>query len=329
MHRPVTKNWHLLTTGQPLLYTPTASNTTLRITLKNNHAEILSSPKIYSLTVLSLADIAISTATTHGKGFLRPSGHENSTFATSYPPSNLHFMMTAFDYLPVYAVTDVLRGIQELTHYLYFLELVFDVFSDPSLESLPIASGCLALDCGSRVKTVQSRDLEYVNISATNSSAAPSRRLQSSTEPIQLTILNRLEAVSMTYEELKDPLPIQEQSFADVADRILANITDLIISDESDGLLPLSSTGNNGRLIRSVDTWGSTLGISLLQMNLPGINFTLDQAAMALKATQNNLNKGPMMESRMKIMVEGSLVGWGCLMYTNTSTWRCILPRYY
>ena len=231
--------------------------------------------------------------------------------------------MTAPDNLPVRAVTDVLRGFQELTHYLYFLELTFDVFNDSSPASAPIASGCLAFDC-STAQAIQTRDVEIANLSQINASSVPSRRLQSTAVHIPLTSLRRINSVSVNFDELQHPLPISGQSFADVADRILANITNLIIAHQGDGLLPFFSTGR--RLFHYVDTWGSNLGISLLPYNLLGVNFTLSQAAMALKATQNQFDSRPMRESLLQIEVDGVMVGWGCLRYTNTSAWRCLMP---
>ncbi|KAL9066899.1 MAG: hypothetical protein Q9161_007231 [Pseudevernia consocians] len=276
------------------------------------------------MTVLSLADIASSTATINGNEYFPRPSQGNSTFATSYTPLNLQFMMTACDLLPVYAVTDVLRGMQELTHYLYFLELAFEVFSEISPTSPPVASGCLALDCGSQIDMVQTGDLEYANSSIVNFTSDPSRHLHSSIAPVQLTTFNELEAVAVSYDDLKNPLPVYGFSFADVATRMLADITDLITANQGDGLLPPNSNGK--RILRYVDTWGSNLGVSLLPSNRLGINFTLGQAAMALKITQDNLNNQPMVESSLEIMVDGSMVGWGCLSYANASAWRCIMP---
>lgn len=324
VHRPGARTWHLLSTGVPLLYTPTASNATLRLTLKDKHAQALDSSQIYSLTVLSLADIAISSTSANGNEYIRrQSGQQNSTFATSYPPSDLRFRMTATDDLPLYAVTDVLRAIQDLTHYLYFLEVVFEVFSD--MTSSPIVSGSLALENDSQPQPARGRGLEYINLTTVNLTSAPSRPLISSPASISLTEYNKLESVAVDYDDLNNPLPIRAQSFADVADRILANITDLIIANQDDGLLPLQSA-NNERLLRDVDIWGSTLGISLLPVQHSGFNFTLGQAAMALKATQKRLGNRPFVESRMRITVDGTTVGWGCLRYTNTSTFRCVMP---
>lgn len=234
-------------------------------------------------------------------------------------------MITAYDYLPVYAVADVLRGLQELTHYLLFLELAFEVFSDKSPTNFPIASGYLGFNFGSQNESVQARGLEYANSSAANFSAAPSRQLQASTAPIQLTTSDQFEAVAVTYDDLKSPLLVHDSSFADVATRMLAKITDLIIANQGDGLLPFYGTSKR-RLLRFVDTWGSNLGISLLPSNLLGINFTLGQAAMALKITQDSLSNRPMVESRLEITVDGLMVGWGCLSYANASAWRCIMP---
>lgn len=327
---PLVQSWRLLSTDLPIQYTPTESNITLRITLKDNNAQIVTTSTVYNLTVLGLAGIASSVAATNGnRDFFPRSSQGNSTFATSATPWNLKFMMTASDYLPVYAVTSVLRAMQELTHYLYFLEMAFEVFNDTSSTNSPIASGCLAYSCGSQtegsIETVQTRNLEIANSSATNFTSAPSRQLQSSIAPIQLTNFDELEAIAVTYDELENPLPVYDQSFADVATRMLANITNLIIADQSDALLPLKGRGSQ-RILRYVDTWGSNLAISLLPMNLLGFNFTLGQAAMALKITQDNLNNGPLVESRLQIMLDGSTVGWGCLSYANASAWRCLMP---
>ena len=324
VQRPITQQWHLLTTGLHLVYTPTESETTLQLTLKNN-AGIINSATIYGLTLLSLADIAIGTALTNGNEYLRRVGHGNSTFTSSYNPSRLQFMVTSTSDLPIRVVTDVLRGMQELTHQLYFLEVEFEVFHDKSPNSIPIASGCLAWDCGPQAKTVQSRDLEYANVSAANSSSTPSRRLQSSINSIQLVALPEAESVAVTYTALSAPLPIHDQSFVDVADRILANITNLIIANKGDGPLPLNARTNQ-RFFHYEDTWGSHLGISLLQYNPKGSTLTLRQAALALIDIQNKLSQGPLVESLLRIMVDGEMIGWGCLRYTNTSAWRCLMP---
>ena len=324
-HRPVAQDWSLLSNDLPLQYTPTASNTTLRITLKSNDAQPLIENGIYSLTVLSLADIAVSTASTNGLEYIRPVNQGNSTFAVSLLSPFIHFVVTATDNLPIYVVTDVLRAMQELTHYVWMLEMVFEVFSDTDSTSLPIASGCLARSCGFYRGTVMSRDLEYANFSATNLTAAPSRRLQSSYAPVSLVQPIELDSISVAYDHLMDARSIPEQSFADVADRILANITNLIIANKGDGPLPLYSNTDR-RLFHYVDTWGSNLGISVLPINIPGVDFSLNQAAMALDATQDKLGHGSMMESRLKFMKDGIMVGWGCLRYVNTSPFRCIMP---
>ena len=324
-HRPVALGWSQLTTGLPLQYTPTASKTTLRITLKSNNAQPLVEKGIYSLTVLSLADIASSTTSTNGLEYIRHRSQQNSTFASSLLSPRIHFMITATDDLPIYVVTDVLRAMQELTHYLYFLEMVFEVFSDTDLTSFPIASGCLAIDCGLQRGTVLSRDLEYANFSATNLTAAPSRRLQSSLAPVTLVIPHEVESVAVAYDHLMDALSIPDQSFADVADRILTNITNLIIANRGDGPLPFYENTQR-RLFHYVDTWGSSLGISLLPMNTPGVNFTLGQAVTALEATRDKMGLGSMMESKLEFTVDGTMIGWGCLRYTNTSAFRCIMP---
>ena len=325
LRSPDATSWNLLSTELPILYTPTGSNTTLRLTLKNHNAQNLNPSLIYNMTVLTLADIASSTAITHGNRYFLRSGEGNSTFAASYRPLNLQFMMTSLNMLPVYTVTDVLRGMQELAHYLLFLELAFEVFSDPDSTSPPIASGCLAYHCDSQtgggIGTVQTRSLQYANFSGTNVTGAPSRQLQSSIAPIQLTTLDELEAVAVTYDDLKNPLPIHAQSFADVATRMLADITNLIIANQGDDLLPLNGHGNR-RMFHYVDNWGSNLHISLLPWNLLGINFTLGQAAMALKTTQENISNRPMVESRLTITLDGSIIGWGCLSYGRL----CMMP---
>ena len=329
LHSPLVQNWTLLSTDLPILYTPKESNTTLRITLKDDNAQIVHAQTIYNLTVLGLANIASSTASTNGNPYYPHFNPRNPTFATFDTLSNRQFMITASDYLPIHAVTDALRGMQELTHYLYFLELAFEVFSDPSSRSSPIASGCLAIECSSQlegsIETVQTGSLEIANSSAANFTSARMEKPQSSIAPIQLTIFDKLKTVAVTYDELKNPLPIYDKSFADVATRMLANITNLIIAEQGDVLLPLKGHGSQ-RILRYVDTWGSSLGISLLPVNLLGINFTLGQAAMALKIIQDNLNNGPMVESRLQIMLDGSMIGWGCLRYVNTSAWRCLMP---
>ena len=324
-HRPVKLAWSPLTAGLPLQYTPTASNISLRITLKSN-AQPLTERGVYSLTVLSLADIASSAASTNGLEVIRrPASRRNSTFAASLLSPRIHFMITATDDLPIYVVTDVLRAVQELTHYWYFLEMVFEVFGDTDQTSFPIASGCLAMDCDLQRGMVLSRSLEIANVSATNVTAAPSRRLLSSLAPVALIIPHEVESVAVTYDHLMNSLPVPDQSFADVADRILANITNLIIANKGDGPLPFYEDTQR-RLFHYVDTWGSSLGISLLQTNSPGISFTLDQAVAALTATRDKLGYGSMMESRLKFTVDGTMVGWGCLRYTNSSAFRCIMP---
>ena len=270
-------------------------------------------------------DIALSTASTHGLEYIRCGSQKNSTFASSLLSSHIHFMVTATDDLPIYVVTDVLRAMQELTHYSYLLEMVFEVFSDTDPTSLPIASGCLAIDCGLQRGTMISRDLENANFSATNLTAAPSRRLQSSPAPISLISPVEYDSVAVAYDHLMDPLSISDQSFADLADRILANITSFIIANRGDGPLPFYGNTQR-RLFHYVDTWGSNFGISLLPMNIPGAEFTLVTAATALQATRDKIGFGSMMESRLKFTVDGTMVGWGCLRYHNTSAFRCIMP---
>ena len=324
-HRPVAVIWSDLTTGLPLQYTPTASNITLRLTLKSHNVQVLSEKGIYSLPFVSLADIALTTASTHGLEYIRPGSQNNATFASSLLSPHIHFKVTATDDLPIYVVTDVLRAMQELTHYLYLLEMVFEVFSDTNPTSLPIASGCLAFDCGFQRGTMISRDLEHANFSATNLTAAPSRRLQSLPAPISLINPVEHDSVVVAYDHLMDPLSISDQSFADLADRILANITNFIIANQGDGPLPFYGNTQR-RLFHYVDTWGSNFGISLLPMNIPGVDFTLVTAALALQATRDKIGLGSMMESRLEFTVDGRMVGWGCLRYHNTSAFRCIMP---
>ena len=320
VHRPVTQSWGLLSTGQALVYTPTESETTLRLTLRSNNAQNILASAIYSLTLMNLADIVSKTAMTNGDQYIRHAGQKNATYASSYQPSRLQFMVTATTSLPIQVVTDILRGLQELTHYLFFLDIEFEVFS----HNVPIASGCLALDCGFQATLIQSRDLEYANGSATNDSAVPSRRLQSSNAPVQLVTLHESWPVAVTYEDLMNPLPISDQSFVDVADRILANITDLIVANKGDGPLPFFGNTNR-RLFHYEDTWGSHLGISLLPWT-QGTDFTLYQAAEALTVIQIKMVQGPMVESRLQMTVDGQMIGWGCLRYTNTSAFRCLMP---
>ena len=320
MHRPVAQGWDLLQTGQALVYTPTESEITLQLTLRTNNAQNILSSTIYGLTLMSLADIVSRTAMTGGNPYIRQAYQNNATYAFSYQPSRLQFMVTASTHLPTHVVTDVLRAMQELTHYLLFLDVGFEVSS----HSVPIASGCLALDCGFQGALIHSRDLEYANGSATNDSAVPSRRLQSFNAPVQLVTLHESWPVVVTYEDLMNPLPIHDQSFADVADRILANTTDLIVANKGDGPLPFYGHSNR-RLFHYEDTWGSHLGISLLPWP-QGTNFTLLQAAEALEAVLNKMVQGPMVESRLQITVDGQMIGWGCLRYTNTSAFRCLMP---
>ena len=316
----------MLTTGLPLRYTPTASNITIQFTLKGSNAQQITVSKVYDSTVLGLAYVVSSTVAIHGNEVFPRFAQKNSTFATSYPRSNLQFMMTTSNYLPIYAVADVLMGLQELTHYLYFLEMVFEVFSDTSPTSLPIASGCLAFDCNSHIGTLQTRDLEYANLSTANFSTAPSRRLQSTVGPVLLTTSNdKYESVSVICQDLKDSLPIHSQSFADIATRMLANMTALIIANRGDGPFPRQSSGRRP-MLRYVDTWGSNLALSLFPSEFSGADFTLGQAAKVLEITQNNLSNRPMVESRLKIELDGLTIGWGCLSYVNGSAWRCILP---
>ena len=313
-----------MSTDHSLRYRPTDSNVTLQLSLKNNHAQQIDSSKIYSLTVLSLADVALETAATHGDPYIQQSSQTHATFTGFYPPSNIYFALTASGtHLPVYALTDTLRGMQELTHYLFFLEMTITVFSDANPTSHPIATGCLAFGCSDN-EPLSARELQYANASATNVSAVPSRRLQSVNSPVQLTKVSGADDVTVRYSDLSDPLPIHGQSFADVADRILTNITDLVVANHGDGLLPFYGKGR--RLFHVEDVWGSHLGISLLPYNRLGVDFTLAQAAMALRTTQVRLTHGPLVESKMEIYLDGAMIGWGCLRYTNTSAWRCLMP---
>ena len=305
------------------------SNITIRLTKKENAAQNINPPLIYNLTVTGLAKIASMVVTSNGKEIFPQVGQENSTFATSdAPSSSLQFMMTSSDPLPVYAVADVLRGMQELTHYLFFLELTFEVFSQTSPTTSPIASGYLAFPRLAPIGTVPSRILELVNSSVTNSSSKSSRELLSSTAPIQLVTPGKAKTISVTYEVVKDALDVYDQSYADVATRMLSNATNLIIANHGDGPIPSPGPGN-GRVLHSVDTWGSTLAISLLPTDRQGSGFTLGQAATVLQAIQNNISNEPMMESKLLITLDGEMIGWGCLTYANASSWRCVMPRYY
>ena len=350
-HSPTPKAWSLLSTQGVLQYSPTDSNITIQLTKKGNAAHELSSPLIYNLTVQGLAEIASLVVTSNGNVNLPNAGQENSTFTMSdVASSGLHFMMTSPGSLPVYVVADVLRGMQELTHYLLFLEFTFEVFSQTSPTSSPLASGYLSFFLVSfHNEKVQKRGLELVdpsvadssvtnssvtdssinNSSTTNSSADTSRELLSPVTPIQLVAPkpSKGKTVSVTYESVKDAIQVYDQSYADVATRILSNVTDLIIANHGDGLIP-SPGPPFGRVLHAEDTWGSTLTVSLLPIERSGAGFTLGQAAMALQAVQDELNDGPVMESKLEIRLGDAMIGWGCLTYANASAWRCIQAYY-
>ena len=323
LHSPTPKFWRLLSTQGSLQYSPADSNITIRLTRKENTTQNIDPPLIYNLTVSGLAKIASFVVTSNGNEYFPHYGQENSTFATSDAPSSLQFMMSSSDPLPVYAVADVLRGMQELTHYLFFLEFTFEVFSQTSPTTSPIASGYLAFSRVSPIGTVQGGIVELVN-----STTGSSRELLSSTAPIQLVTPSKSKTISVTYEVVKDALEVYDQSYADVATSMLSNATNLIIANHGDGLLPSPSPGN-GPYLRSVDTWGSTLAISLLPTDRQGSGFTLGQAATVLQAIQHKISSEPMMESKLVITFDGDVIGWGCLTYSNASSWRCIQARYY
>ena len=327
LHSPTTKTWSLLSTQNFLQYSPTDSNITIRLTKHGNAAHNVISPLIYNLTVLGLAKIASSAVTSDGNEDFPHYGQENSTFAISDAPSRLQFVMASSGSLPVYAVAAVLRGMQELTHYLFFLEFTFEVFNETSPTTSPIASGYLAFSWASVIGTVRSKYLELFNSSTANSSTDSSRQLLSPIAPIQLVTLGEARNVFVNYEHVKDALAVYDQSFADVATRMLSNITNLVIANHGDG--PLPSLPGKGRVLRSVDTWGSTLAISLLPTGRRGSDFTLGQAAMVLQAIQDNFSNGPIMESKLEITVGTEVIGWGCLTYANASAWRCIMPHYF
>ena len=342
MHSPTPKAWSLLSTQGSLQYSPTDSNITIRLTKRNAGHEI-SSPLIYNLTVQGLAKLASLVVASDGDEDLPEVGQENSTFATSAASSSVQFLMTSSASLPVYAVADVLRGMQELTHYLLFLEFDFEVFSQTSPTLPPLASGYLGFFLVSfHNDKVQKRGLELVDPSAANSSVAnsvtnsttnsstdTSRELLSPAPPIQLVapMISHGNTVSVTYQTLKNALEVYDQSYADVATRILSNVTDLVIANHGDGLIPSPGPGS-GRVLRAVDTWGSTLAVSLLPLYRSGAGFTLGQAATALEAIQDKLSEGPILESQLEIVVDGTMIGWGCLSYANASSWRCIQARY-
>ena len=352
LHSPTPKAWSLLSSQGVLQYSPTDSNITIQLTKKGNVAHEISSPLIYNLTVQGLTEIASLVVTSKGNEDLPNAGQENSTFTTSEAASSgLHFMMTSPDPLPIYAVADVLRGIQELTHYLLFSEFNFEVLSPTSPTSSPLASGYLSFFLVSfHAEKVQKRGLELVdpsvpsssvtnssvtdasitNSSTTNTTVDTSRELLSPVTPIQLVAPSTSQGklLSVAYKAVKDAIQVYDQSYADVATRILSNITDLIISNHGDGLIP-SPGPPFGRVLHAEDTWGSTLTVSLLPINRSGAGFTLGQAAMALQAIQNKLSDGPVMESKLVIRVDNMMIGWGCLTYANGSSWRCIEAYYY
>ena len=301
------------------------------------------------MTVQGLAKIATLVVTSDGGEDLPNDGQENSTFATT--SSGLQFMMTSSESLPVYAVADVLRGMQELTHYLLFLEFTFEVFSQTSPTSSPLASGHLSYFLVSfHNEKVQKRGLELVdpsvgsssvtnstitdssitNSSTTNTSIDTSRELLTPVAPIQLVApsTSNGKSISVTYQPVNDALELYDQSYADVATRILSNITDLIIANHGDELIP-SPGPPFGRVLHAEDTWGSTLTVSLLPIDRSGAGFTLGQAAMALQAIQNKLNEGHVLESKLQIRAGDTMIGWGCLTYANGSSWRCIQAVYY
>ena len=348
LHSPTPKAWSLLSSQGVLQYSPTDSNITIRLTKKGSAAHEISSPLIYNLTVQGLAEIANLVVTSNGDEDIPNAGQENSTFTTT--SSGLHFMMTSSGSLPVYAVADVLRGIQELTHYLLFLEFTFEVLSQTSPTFSPLASGYLSFFLVSfHNEKVQKRGLELVdpsvasssvtnssvtdssitNSSTTNTTIDTSRELLSPAAPIQLVepSTNKGKTVSVTYEAVKDAIEVYDQSYADVATRILSNVTNLIIANHGDGLIP-SPGPPFGRVLHAEDTWGSTLTVSLLPINRSGAGFTLGQAAMALQAIQNKLSDGPVMESKLAIRADNMMIGWGCMTYANGSSWRCIQGYY-
>ncbi|KAM0800050.1 hypothetical protein BDR22DRAFT_889716 [Usnea florida] len=314
---PTPKAWSLLSTQGSLQNSPTDSNITIRLTKENAGHEI-SSPLIYNLTVQGLAKLASLVVASDGDEDLPKVGQENSTFATSVASSGVQFVMTSSASLPVYAVADVLRGMQELTHYLLFLEFNFEVFSQTSPTLSPLASGHLGFFLVSfHNEKAQKRGLELVDPSAanpsvansvtnstTNSSIDTSRELLSPPTPIQLVapIISQGDTFSVTYKTLKDALEVYDQSYADVATRILSNVTDLIIANHGDGLIPSPGPGS-GRVLRAVDTWGSPLAVSLLPFDRSGAGFTLGQAATALEAIQYRLSEGPILESQLEIVV--------------------------
>ena len=352
LHSPTPKAWSLLSPQDSLQYSPTDSNITIVLTKKGNAAHGISAPSIYNLTVQGLAQIASLVVTSKGNEDLPNDGQENSTFAMSDATSSgLQFKMTSSGSLPVYAVADVLRGMQELTHYLLFLEFTFEVLSQTSPTLSPLASGHLSFFLVSfHNEKEQKRGLELVtpsvadpsvtnssvtdssmtNSSSTNTSIDTSRELLSPVPSIQLVAPSpsKGKIVSVTYETVKNALEIYDQSYADVATRILSNVTDLIIANHGDGFIP-SPGPPFGRVLHAEDIWGSTLTVSLHPIDRSGAGFTLGQAAVALQAVQNKLNDGPLKESKLEIRASDRLIGWGCLTYASGSSWRCIQAFYY
>ena len=348
---PTPKAWSLLSNQGALQYSPTDSNITIQLTKKYNAAHEISSPLICNLTVQGLAKLASLVVTSDGDEDLPNAGQEDSTFTTSDAASSgVQFMMTSSGSLPIYVVADVLRGIQELTHYLLFLEFTFEVFSQTSPTSSPLASGHLSFFLASfHNEKEQKRGLELVdpsvaspsvtnssvtgssitNSSTTNTSIDTLRELLTAVTPIQLVAPkpSKVNTISVTYETLKDALEVYDQSYADVATRFLSNIMDLIIANHGDGFIP-SPGPPFGRFLHAQDIWGSTFIVTLLPIARSGAGFTLGQAAMALQAVQNKFNDGPILESKLEIREDGRKIGWGCLSYSNGSSWRCLQAYY-
>ncbi|MCJ1459686.1 hypothetical protein MMC28_010065 [Mycoblastus sanguinarius] len=177
------------------------------------------------MTVLGLADIVNMTVFSHGDKDFPPSGQGNVTgFTTSYPPSLLELLIVAQGALPVYAVSDLLKGIQELTHYLTVQEMTFEIFNNISDTTSPVAAGCLAFDCGGTdpglFRPYQSNATQVINASmfSPKTSSSPS----SSTETIEYALAKPSAIdIEVSYTRNSQSLPLRLQNFADVSTEVL------------------------------------------------------------------------------------------------------------
>lgn len=271
------------------------------------------------MTVLALADVVNTTAASNGSR-----DFPVSTFSTSYSPSALEFRMTSTLNLPVFAVADVLKGLQELTHWLLFLEMTFEVWVETSVAVTRIANGCLAFNCTSRAGDTTGKSSSGSGLPASTKDGQK-MALRLSIPPLNVPRINSHNAnvVQVEYNTLENASPIPDQSFADVSTNMLWNITDLIIASGGDRDLPKLGPAQ-ANSIKAVDIWNTNFGISISAFQ--GKPFNLSQAATVLQQIQRYNSTAPMVESRYTVSVKGDQVGWGCLRYQNTSVLRCLSP---